>query len=87
LQGVIKRIDTVDMDDGPRKVMHIERAGEDGEPERVAVWESAGLRALFECNIGQEVYISFQGMGQPKKKGHSPPRLFEVGVLENEKPM
>lgn len=83
LEGIIRRMDSVDLEDGPRKVMHIER--EDGE--RVAVWESSGLRALFECNIGDRVFIAFQGFGEAKKKNHSPPRLFEVGVQKNDKPM
>lgn len=88
LEGVIRRIDTAKVPDlntkqlVDKKVMHIEKA--DGE--RVAVWESGGLRALFECSIGAKVYIHFTGFGEPKTKGHNPPRLYEIGVSE-EPPM
>jgi len=84
LEGTIKRApEMVPLADGPRRVLHIEKA--DGE--RVAVWESTGLRALFECSVGDKVYISFTGFGVAKNKKHSPPRLFEVGIQRNDKPM
>jgi len=85
LEGTIKRApETVNLADGPRRVMHIER---DSDGERVAVWESSGLRALFECSVGDKVFIAFTGLGVAKNKKHSPPRLFEVGVQKNDKPM
>ena len=83
LEGIIKRApETVNLADGPRRVLHIEKANGD----RVAVWESTGLRALFECSVGDKVFIAFTGLGVAKNKKHSPPRLFEIGVQEA-KPM
>ena len=83
LEGVIKRIDSAKIDNEMRKVMHIE----DAQGDRQAVWESAGLRALFECNVGDRVYVQFTGFGEQKDKKKNPPRLYEIGVQREEKPM
>lgn len=47
----------------------------------VAIWDSAGLKPLFDSiKKNDEVYIRFDGLGTPKKKGYSAPKLFTVGV-------
>jgi hypothetical protein len=70
--------------DGPRKVCHIEKP--DGS--RAAIWDSVGLRAVFECQIGDEVFIAFQGFAEAKP-GKNAARLYEIGVRHNtsQKPM
>lgn len=53
---------------------------EDGHA--VAVWNSAGLKQLFEtAEEGQEVYIEFLGMGEAKK-GQNAPKLFRCAVRD-----
>lgn len=79
LHGIIRRFDTAKLSDGPRKVCHIEIIDGDHKGERRAVWDSVGLRAIFECAIGDEVYIAFQGFAEPKP-GKNPARLYEIGV-------
>lgn len=91
LIGVIRRIDVarVPSIQNPavqedRRVMHVETEDEHGvlTGEREAVWESGGLRALFECKVGDRVYIEFTGFGEQKDKKKNPPRLYRVGVSE-----
>lgn len=46
-----------------------------------SVWESSGLRPLFACEEGAEVYLRFDGMGRAKK-GQNAPKLYTVAVKE-----
>jgi hypothetical protein len=47
-----------------------------------ALWESAGLRALFDAaKAGDNVYIRFDGMGRAKR-GQSAPKLYTVAIQE-----
>lgn len=43
------------------------------------IYESAGLRAIFEYEEGSEVFIRFLGFGDAKR-GQNAPRLYEVGI-------
>lgn len=55
---------------------------ETGDGTVYTVWESAGLRALFEEDYTDvEVWIRFDGMGR-KKRGQNPPKLFTVAYNE-----
>lgn len=48
--------------------------------DRFTVWESAGLKTMFdEVEAGTKVYIHFDGYGEAKK-GQNAPKLFTVGV-------
>lgn len=50
------------------------------EGAEVAVWEKAGLKALFEvAKKGKAVFIQHLGMGTAKK-GQSAPHLFAAGI-------
>ena len=51
--------------------------------EDVALWESANLRGLFEkAQVGQEIWIRFDGHGESNKKGYAPPKLYTVALGE-----
>jgi hypothetical protein len=47
----------------------------------VTVWESAGLKDLFEqTEDGDTVRIEYLGTAKSAKKGHNPMRLYSCGV-------
>ena len=76
LQGIWGKVRTIQVKRGKKmedsRVCDVET--EDGK--RYTVWESATLKAGFEAaKEGDEVYISFDGMGHAKK-GQNPPKLF-----------
>jgi hypothetical protein len=49
----------------------------------LAIWESAGLRGLFEqAEPGQRVYIRYDGLGTIRKAGQNPPKRFTVGIAD-----
>jgi hypothetical protein len=80
LQGTWGKVRTITVKRGKKmedaKVCDVET--EDGK--RYTVWESAGLRALFEnADEGTEVYIEFQGFGTAKK-GQNAPKLYTVAT-------
>lgn len=52
---------------------------EDADGRVHTLYESAGLRPLFEFEEGTEVAVIFDGMGR-KKKGQNAPRLYRLGV-------
>lgn len=54
---------------------------EDEDGKVWTVWESAGLRPLFEYEEGTHICIIFTGMGKAKK-GQNAPKLYNIGVLE-----
>lgn len=50
--------------------------------ERFTVWESAGLRTLFdEVKPGTRVFIKYEGLGQAKR-GQNAPKRFLVAVAD-----
>lgn len=47
-----------------------------------SVWESAGLKGLFEeAEEGDEVYIKYEGLGKAKK-GQNAPKIYTSGIAE-----
>jgi len=53
---------------------------ETDEGKRYTVWDSAGLRALFDtADEGTEVYIAYEGLGTAKK-GQNAPKLYTVAT-------
>jgi len=77
LIGTFGQVRTVTQKSGrkTRKVRVADVTTDDGV---YAVWESAGLRGLFDnCKEGDDVYIRFTGMGKAKK-GQNAPKLYTV---------
>jgi len=53
---------------------------ETDDGKRFTVWDSAGLRALFDTiQEGTEVYIAYDGLGVAKK-GQNAPKLYTVAT-------
>lgn len=80
LEGSFGAIKTVPLKQGSKTVDRrcVEFTANDGE--RYTVWESAGLKTMFEeVEPGTGVYIHFDGYGEAKK-GQNAPKLFTVGV-------
>lgn len=49
--------------------------------EIIGIWETGFLATLMaNVQIGEKIKIVFEGLGKPKKKGYSPPKLFRVFV-------
>ena len=73
--GIIK---TVPFNDGARRVVEVVTM--DGD--RLGLWENAALRKLFETieqeGPGGEYYVRYDGLGEAKLPGQSPPKLFTV---------
>jgi len=50
--------------------------------EVFTIWESAGLKTLFEEDYTDlEVWLRYDGLGK-KKSGQNPPRLYTLGYNE-----
>ncbi len=80
LTGTFGPIKEVPLKQGNKTVDRrcVEFTTHDGE--RFTIWESAGLKVMFDdVKPGTEVYIRFDGYGQAKK-GQNAPKLFTVGV-------
>ena len=64
--------------DGPRRVVEVTTM--DGRV--LALWENAALRALFanieRDGLGGEYFVQYDGLGEAKLPGQSPPKLFTV---------
>ncbi len=71
-------IKSVPFNDGPRRVVEVTTM--DGDV--MALWENAALRKLFETieqeGPGGEYFVRFDGLGEAKLPGQSPPKLFTV---------
>lgn len=52
---------------------------EDGDGRVYTLYESSGLRALFEYEVGTEIAVIFEGMGRAKR-GQNAPRLYRLAV-------
>lgn len=88
LEGVIVKFDAVkqkrEEKDGKKtvvktvtvKVARI-RSKDDSE---TSVWESAGLKPLFNLKKGATVFLRFDGMGKAKQKGWSAPKLYTIAT-------
>lgn len=82
LQGTWGKVRTIEVKRGKKmesaRVCDVET--EDGK--RYTVWDSAGLRALFDtADEDTEVYIEYQGLGIAKK-GQNAPKLYTVAYRE-----
>lgn len=49
------------------------------EGKAYRLWESAGLRPLFEYEEGTKAAVIYDGLG-PKQRGKNPMKLFRIGV-------
>ena len=80
LNGTFGEVRTIPLKQDGKRVERrcVEMSTSDGK--RVTVWESAGLKRLFdEVEPGANVYIHFDGYGEAKP-GQNAPKLFTVGV-------
>jgi hypothetical protein len=80
LEGAFGEVRTVPLKQDGKRVERrcSEMTLKDGK--RVTVWESAGLKRLFdEASAGATVYIHFDGYGEAKP-GQNAPKLFTVGI-------
>lgn len=80
LQGTFGDIKEVPLKQGNKTVERrcVEFTTEKGD--RYTVWESAGLKQMFESvDPGTGVYIRYDGLGVAKK-GQNAPKLFTVAV-------
>lgn len=71
---------TVTLDEGTKKEREVRTfIVEDAEIGPVTVWESTGLRDLFDqTESGDDVRIEYLGLGKAKR-GQNAPRLFSCG--------
>lgn len=80
LQGTFGEPKTVPLKQGNKTVDRRCVEFTTNKGERFTVWESAGLKTMFEdVEPGTEVYIRFDGYGEAKK-GQNAPKLFTVAV-------
>jgi len=80
VQGTVIEFDTIVVQRGKKKD-DVQLAKLETKDGVFTIWESAGLRALFEYEEGVEVAIIFDGMGRAKK-GQNAPKLFRLGIKE-----
>lgn len=79
LVGTITEFDEFDTGKGRNKRTVQTMKVEDGEGRVHTLYESSGLRALFEYEIGTEIAVIFDGMGRAKR-GQNAPRLYRLAV-------
>jgi len=82
LQGTWGKVRTIQVKRGKKmeeaRVCDVET--DDGK--RYTVWDSAGLRGLFDAaDEGTEVFIQYEGLGVAKK-GQNAPKLYTVAYRE-----
>lgn len=78
VQGVILSYD--EFEAGTGKNRRTQRTAKIETDEGIVqIYESAGLKALFEYEEGTHCYIVYQGRGTAKK-GRNPAKLFDVFV-------
>jgi len=76
VQGTVKEIKK-DFGENESMVYIIETENK----ETVSVWGTGFLDNLMaEIKVGDKIKIVYEGLGKPKKKGYSPPKLFKVFV-------
>ena len=84
IAGTIERIDVVTNDNGTTPVMDIHPDDEDAR----TVWVSQqGLKrrmAELRPQRGDRIAIVFTGLGQASKPGYSPPKLFDVKLVQGD---
>lgn len=78
IRGVMTEFDEFDTGKGKNKrtVRTVKVETDDG---LLTLYESSGLRALFEYEEGTEIAVIFDGMGKAKP-GQNAPRLYRLGV-------
>lgn len=80
IQGEVTSYDEIPVMRKGKKVMVelLRLAGTDGRD--YTVWQSAGLRVLFEEDYtGINIFLEYLGLG-PKKRGQNPPKLFNIAA-------
>ena len=79
IEGTITEFDEVDVKRGKKTTTVQNMKVETKEGQVHTLWESAGLRPLFEYEEGTIICVIFLGMGKAKR-GQNPPRLYTLGV-------
>ena len=79
IRGVMTDFDEFDTGKGKNKrtVQTVKVETDDG---LLTLYESSGLRVLFEYEEGTEIAVIFDGMGRAKR-GQNAPRLYRIGVM------
>ncbi len=86
VQGIRGEIREVVMDEGTKKERTVRNfIVQDDSLGAVTVWESGGLRDLFDqTEEGDDVIIEYLGVAKSAKKGQNPMKLFSCGKREEE---
>ena len=79
LTGEITEFDEFDTGTGKNKRTVQTMKVEDANGRVHTLYESSGLRALFEYEVGTRIAVIFDGMGRAKR-GQNAPRLYRLGV-------
>jgi ssDNA-binding replication factor A large subunit len=84
IEGPRGKAHEVTMDEGTKNERTVRNfVLTDEEIGAVTVWESGSLRSLFdETDDGDVVRLEYLGLGEAKKKGHNPPKLFACAVKD-----
>lgn len=79
IRGIMTEFDefTTGTGKNKREVQTVKVETDDG---LLTLYESSGLRVLFEYEEGTEVAVIYDGMGRAKK-GQNAPRLYRIGVM------
>lgn len=83
LQGTLIEYDEITTTRDGKKTQVQQAKIETKDGKVFTIWESAGLRSLFEDDdyTDCEIAIIYDGLGK-KKPGQNPPRLYRIGVVE-----
>ena len=79
LTGEITEFDEFETGKGKNKRTVQTMKVEDSDGRVHTLYESSGLRALFEYEEGTKIAVIFDGMGRAKR-GQNAPRLYRLGV-------
>lgn len=79
IRGLMTEFDEFETGKGKNKrtVQTVKVETDDG---LLTLYESSGLRVLFEYEEGTEIAVIYDGKGKAKT-GQSPPRLYRIGVM------
>ncbi len=82
IAGTIQRIDTVTNENGTTPVMDIKP--DDGDARTVWISQTRLQRRMAELRPQKDdkVAIVYSGDGHPSKPGYSPPKLFDVKLVQ-----
>lgn len=80
ITGTMGEVKTVTLQQGKKQVERRCVEITTAKDERYTVWESAGLKTMFEdVEADSEVYIRYDGLGVAKR-GQNAPKRFTVAV-------